>query len=79
MPAEGQPKFSFHLHGTAYTVSQPVIEGLQVRVLAQIARPMELVLEGQHEIPDRVIHDTDPIDLTKAAAHFYVKPPTSFG
>lgn len=78
MPAEDLPQFAFDVNGSTFTVSQPVVEGLQIRVLAQIPSSMTLVLERDHH-PDRVIGDTDAVSLAEGAVHFYAKPPTSFG
>jgi hypothetical protein len=67
------------LNGQQFAVSEPIIEGLQVRVLGQLDRQTELIMEGASNQPDRVIQDTDRIDLSKGTVRFFAKPPTSFG
>jgi hypothetical protein len=71
--------FMIVLNGQQFAVSEPVIEGLQVRVLGQLDRQTELIMEGPGHRPDRVVQDTDRIDLSKGPVRFFAKPPTSFG
>jgi hypothetical protein len=75
---ENEP-FLIIVNGEQFAVSEVVVEGLQVRVLARLDPQADLILEGIGDLPDRVIQDTDRIDLTQGSARFFAKPPTSFG
>jgi hypothetical protein len=72
-------RFVIVLNGEQFAVSEPVVEGLQVRVLGRLDRQTELIMEGPGHSPDRVVQDADRIDLTKGPVRFFAKPPTSFG
>lgn len=77
MPKSG--RFLIVLNGQEFAVAQPVVEGLQVRVLGKLDDQYELILEGSGEQPDKLIKDTDRIDLTQGPVRLFAKPQTAFG
>jgi Multiubiquitin len=74
-----EARFVIVLNGKEFSVSEPVVEGLQVRVLGGLDPQHELILECMGDEPDRVIRDTDQIDLRQGPVRLFAKPPTSFG
>jgi multiubiquitin len=71
--------YTFILNGRQFQVAEPVIEGLQIRVLGDLDHQFELIVEGAGDKPDAMIKDTDSIDLRQGPVCIYAKPPTAFG
>jgi hypothetical protein len=67
------------LNGERLASPAPTITGIQLRLLARVPGGHGLILEGSGEEPDRLLADTDALDLTTSCPSVFSKPPTAFG
>jgi hypothetical protein len=79
MNVNAPQRFSFFVNGQQFTIDSATIVGLQVRALANLGHEMELIVEGSGSDPDRVLMDSEVIDLASGTVRIYAKPPTAFG
>jgi hypothetical protein len=74
--AEG---FFVNLNGERIAAPAAKLTALQLRLLARVPAEFQLILEGSDEEPDRILSDTDVLDLSTSSARVFSKPPTAFG
>ncbi|MBS1722979.1 MAG: multiubiquitin domain-containing protein [Armatimonadetes bacterium] len=79
---QGHPKkHHYFVDGKKYETEAGSLTGAEIK--AQIPgfdQTYQLVLEGRHGDPDRVIKDTDSVNLdTNPPLQFYTVPPATFG
>ena len=71
--------FVIIINGSEHAVAQPVVEGLQIRVLGCLDPDTTLIREGSGKDPDQTVGDTDRIDLTNGPVRVFAMPRTVFG
>jgi hypothetical protein len=69
----------FILNGQRIQSPGSTITGIQVRLLAQVPAEHGLIVEGRNEEADRLLADTDVVDLSASCPSMFTKPPTAFG
>jgi hypothetical protein len=67
------------VNGKSFIVEASHLSGLQIRTIAGLQPGHHLVAEGSGKVPDRVISDTDQIELVGPITHIYSRPDTRFG
>lgn len=67
------------LNGQRLEVPGPTITVIQLRLLARIPAGHGIIVEGAGDQPDRLVSDTDTIDLSGSSPSIFWKPPTAFG
>ncbi|MDF0498163.1 multiubiquitin domain-containing protein [Bradyrhizobium yuanmingense] len=72
-------KHAVVLNGEKIEVPSAKVTGIQLRLLGAIPAGYELITEGRGNDPDRVLTDTDVLDLSGPIRHVFAKPPTAFG
>jgi hypothetical protein len=75
----GDNRYFVLLNGKRIESPAPTITGIQLRLLAQVPAGHPLILESSGEKPDRLLADTDALDLTDSCPSVFSKPPTVFG
>jgi hypothetical protein len=71
-------KFVIHVDGQNYDVIQKMLSGAQIKALAHKDAQYQLFLEEKGNKPDRLIGDTEIVEMENGL-HFYTVPPASFG
>jgi hypothetical protein len=71
--------FLLNLNGSRIAAPAASLTALQLRLLARIPAEFQLILEGNGEDPDRILSDTDVLDLSRTGVRVFSKPPTAFG
>jgi hypothetical protein len=75
-----RPRYVYFVDGTKYEFEASSITGAQIKAKVSNYNPtFQLFLEGKGGQPDRVIGDSDSVDLAHGAAHLYTAPPATFG
>jgi len=67
------------LNGQRLEVPSPTLTVIQLRLLARIPAGHGIIVEGAGDQPDRLVSDTDTIDLSGSCPSVFSKPPTAFG
>ena len=73
-----KPAFVIHIDGVEYKVSQASLTGIQIKALAHKDAQYQLFLEQHGNDPDKLIGDTEGVQM-KNGLHFYTVPPATFG
>ena len=74
--AEG---FFINLNGLQIAAPSTRLTALQLRLLARVPAEFQLILECNGDEPDRILSDTDILDLSTPGVRVFSKPPTAFG
>lgn len=72
-------RYSLLLNGKRLEAPGPTITVIQLRILARIPPGHSIIVEGAGDQPDRLVRDTDTIDLSVSSPSVFSKPPTAFG
>lgn len=72
-------KHAVVLNGQRLEVPSAKVTGIQLRLLGAVPAGYELIAEGRGTDPDRVLTDTEVLDLSGPIRHIFAKPPTAFG
>lgn len=72
-------KHAVLLNGQKLEVPSAQVTGIQLRLLGAIPAAYVLIAEGRGDDPDRVLTDTEVLDLSGPVRHVFAKPPTAFG
>jgi hypothetical protein len=72
-------RYSILLNGQRLDAPGPMITVIQLRLLARIPAGHGIIVEGAGDQPDRLLSDTDTIDLSGSSPSVFSKPPTAFG
>jgi hypothetical protein len=72
-------RYSFLLNGQRLEAPGPTITAIQLRLFARIPPGHGIIVEGAGDQPDRLLNDTDTIDLSGSSPSVFSKPPTAFG
>ncbi len=72
-------QYSILLNGQRLEAPGPTITVIQLRLLARIPASHGIIVEGAGDQPDRLVSDTDTIDLSGSSPSVFSKPPTAFG
>ena len=75
---EHQPPFVIHIDGETKDVSQTTLSGAQLKALVGKDSTYQLFQELPGNEPDRLINDTDAVQM-RNGLHFYTVPPATFG
>jgi hypothetical protein len=75
----GDQGFIVKIDDEVISVPAARITGLQLRLLGKIPPQYEIIVEGNAGNFDRVLLDTDVLDLHQEGLHLFSKPPTAFG
>ncbi len=76
-----EKKYHYLVDGKEYTTSHSSLTGAQIKAMIPDFDPsFQLVLEGHKGEPDKVIPDTETVNLdVHPIRHFYTVPPATFG
>ena len=78
--ADDHRKYHYFVDGIKYETTQPSVTGADIKAKIPNFNPSyALYLEGQGTEPDKLITDTDSLDLEKGPHKLYTVPPASFG
>ncbi|UGA42177.1 multiubiquitin domain-containing protein [Bradyrhizobium quebecense] len=72
-------QYAILLNGQRLEAPGPTITVIQLRLLARIPAGHGIIVEGVGDQPDRLVSDTDTIDLSESCPSVFSKPPTAFG
>lgn len=72
-------QYHFFVDGNRYDTEQASVSGGDIKRIASVNPDYQLFLEEEGNAPDRQISDSEGIDLTRGAKHFYAVPPATFG
>ena len=73
-------KFHYFVDGVKYETNQSSITGAEIKAAIPNFNPnYSLFLEGQGNEPDKLITDSDSIDLEHGPKRLHTVPPASFG
>jgi len=75
---ENQPPFVIHIDGEKKDVNQTTLSGAQLKALVGKDSTYQLFQELPGNEPDRLIGDTDAVQM-RNGLHFYTVPPATFG
>ncbi len=75
---EDQPPFVIHIDGEKKDVNQTTLSGAQLKALVGKDSTYQLFQELPGNEPDRLIGDTDAVQMGNGL-HFYTVPPATFG
>jgi hypothetical protein len=80
-PEHRKKEFHYFVDGKEYTTEDSALTGAQIKARIPDFNPSyQLVLEGRGGHPDKVITDSDSVDLNvHPVCHFYTVPPATFG
>lgn len=82
-PDASRPEKSFHyfVDGVKYAVTENSLTGAQIKAKISNFNPAyQLVLEGRGNEPDKVIADTQTVNVdVDPPLQFYTVPPANFG
>jgi hypothetical protein len=71
--------FLLNLNGSQMVAPSARLTALQLRLLARVPAEFQLILECNGGEPDRILSDTDVLDLSTPSVRVFSKPPTAFG
>jgi hypothetical protein len=72
-------RYSILINGRRLDAPGPTITVIQLRLFARIPAGHGIIVEGAGDQPDRLLSDTDTIDLSGSSPSVFSKPPTAFG
>lgn len=72
-------QYHFFVDGKRYDVEQSSVAGADIKRIASVEADYQLFLEETGDAPDRQVADSEGVDLTRGAKHFYAVPPATFG
>jgi len=75
---ENRPPFVIHIDSEKKDVNQTTLSGAQLKALVGKDSTYQLFQELPGNEPDRLISDTDAIQMSNGL-HFYTVPPATFG
>jgi len=78
MSDQKKEQFEIHVDSHLFKVSQSHMTGAEIKALVKKDATYQLFLEGHGGNPDRLIADTDSVEI-KNGLHFYTVPPATFG
>jgi hypothetical protein len=70
---DGPETFDIHIDRKPYELDHRRFTGLELRALAGLSADLDLYLEEEGDVEDRLIDDRDVIEL-KPGQHFYSTP-----
>ena len=73
MSAKLEKRYVIHIDRKKYEVDDPRLTGAEIRRLAGLGEDVDLYLEEQGDEDDRLIADSEPVDL-KNGMHFFSTP-----
>jgi hypothetical protein len=75
-----QQKYGYSVDGVRYHWDKSSITGAQIKASIPNLNPtFQLFREGTGGQPDKLVNDSDSIDLAHTAPHLYTAPPATFG
>lgn len=77
---DGKKKYHYFVDDIKYDADDGTTTGAQIKSrLPDFDPNYQLVFEGRGQDPDRVIGDSDSVDLAPPPPRFYTVPPANFG
>jgi len=70
--------FEIHIDGQRFAVEKPSMLGAEIKALVHKDASYQLFEELPGNEPDRLISDTDAVQM-RNGLHFYTVPPATFG
>ena len=78
-PAEHADKYIFFVDNKEIVTERSSLTGQDIKAIARVPGEYQLFLEEKGDNPDRVIPDSETVDLRKSIKRFYAVPPATFG